>query len=46
VENTASNTSINVKSEVKLPREVKGNVHLLMLNSKGFSGQTAVICIQ
>lgn len=33
MENTASNTSINIKSDVKLPREVKGNVLLLMLNS-------------
>jgi len=33
LEYTASNTSINVKSDVKLPREVKGNVLLSMLNS-------------
>jgi hypothetical protein len=40
VENTASDTSISVKNEVKLPREVKGNVWFISLClTEGFNGR-------
>jgi hypothetical protein len=35
VESTASDTSIIVKNEVKLPREVKGNVWFICVGQKG-----------
>lgn len=39
MDNTGSDTSISVKNEVKLPREVKGNVWLISLCWKeGFNG--------
>lgn len=39
MDNTASDTSISVKNEVKLPREVKGNVWIISLCWKeGFNG--------
>lgn len=40
MENTGSDTSISVKNEVKLPREVKGNVWFISLCwTEGFNGR-------